>query len=171
MAVSKTKDTRFNIAAIALTESAANTQTSLAFAFPFSVMDKMALNICRIEYWLDGGQLNSTGDWVCAAISTGKPLASILDQTDPGLLDSHRIMRRDFGAAASGFLETVPFVKDFSNMPGGGILCAPSPLYAVVQSFGAAAANSAIIKLFYTYMQLSTDEYWELVESRRIISS
>lgn len=171
MAVSKTKDTRANVAAILVTESAANTQTSAQFNFPYSVMDKMALNICRIEYWLDASQLNSAGDWVCAALTTGKALVSIQDQTDPGLLDSHRIMRRDLGAAASGILEVVPFIKDFSMMPGGGLLVAPTPLYAMIQSFGAAAANAAWVKVFYTYMQLATDEYWELVESRRIITA
>lgn len=169
MATKKTQDQRANYACILVTESAANTLTFLKFNFPFSIMDKMALNICRIEYTVDASQLNSTADQVCVALTMGSTIANILVQSDPLLIDSHRIIRRDFGAAASGILEVTPFIKDFSTLPGGGLLVAPNPLCAAIQAAGAAAACSAYVKLFYTYRELETDEYWELVESRRVI--
>jgi len=50
MAKGAVKDTFANIAAVRVIESAANTQTSVKFDFPFSIMDKMALLISRIEY-------------------------------------------------------------------------------------------------------------------------
>lgn len=171
MAVKKT-DSAANYAALKVTESAANTQTSAKFAFPFSIQDKMALIVNRIEYWWQNqGDLNSSGDYSTAALTVGSAVVDITNQADPIIVDTARIIRLDYGAAASGALYNMPFIKDFSSLPGGGLLVAPAPLYAMIQSVGAAAALAVWIKLFYTSISLSADEYWELVESRRIISS
>lgn len=169
----KTKTDSFaNYAAVLLAESAANTQTSQKFAFPFSIMDKMALVLSRIEYWWNGlSYLNTADDRSVAAITTMATLVDITAQNDPGLVDSCRLIRTDFGTAASGMISYQPFIKDFANLPGGGILVAPNPLYLMIQSTGASAALSVYAKVFYTYMELNTDEYWQLVESRRIIST
>lgn len=172
MAVTKSKDKFANLAAVSVTEAVAGTQISVKFNFPFSVMDKTGLIINRIEYWPSGiHQLNSATDYIWLGLLAAAAIVSPLDQSDPVLVDSMRIIRNDLGAAASGELVDMPFIKDFSQLPGGGILVAPSPLYAAVVSSGAAGVTGGFIKLFYTYLTLSTDEYWELVESRRIITS
>jgi len=62
-------------------------------------------------------------------------------------------------------------IKDFSSLAGGGLLVAPAPLYGFVISAGAGGVMDAWVKLFYTYVELAADEYWQLVESRRIIST
>lgn len=171
MATKKT-DTFSNVAAISVTESAANTQTAAKFAFPFSIMDKMALVIQRIEYILGGlTQLNSSGDGLYVAISAAASLVDITNQADPLMIDSMRQVRLDLGAAASGMLLYHPFIKDYTNLAGGGLLVAPSPLYLIGQGVGLAGASTSWVRLYYTYMELGTDEYWQLVESRRIISS
>lgn len=170
--MAKSKDTYANLAAVYVEESAANTQTAAKFNFPFSIQDKVALLISRIEYWWVGlTNLNGTGDQTCVALATNASLTNITSQNDPMIVDNARVLRADLGTAASGVLETLPFIKDFANLPGGGILVAPAPLYAIVQSTGAAAVCGCWMKLFYTYKELATEEYWELVESRRIIST
>lgn len=172
MAVKKAKDTFANVAALLVTESAANTQTSAKFAFPFSIMDKMGLIIARVEYWFNVlSQFNSSGDGVYIGLSAAAAITSITSQNDPLLIDSCWISRVDLGTAASGVVYTTPLVKDFTDLPGGGLLVAPNPFYGIIQSSGAAGANAAWIKVFYTYMEMDTDEYWQLVESRRVISS
>lgn len=171
MAAKTTKDNRINLAAVTVTESAANTQTSKKFDFPFSIMDKMGLVINRIEYWVGLSELNGSTDQVIVGLTTASALVAIANQADPALVDSISVTRYDTGVAATGHFWKNPIIKDFSDLPGGGLLVAPSPLYAMIQQAGAAGAGSAWIKLFYTYIQLSTDEYWELVESRRIITS
>lgn len=171
MAKSQT-DKFANIAAIEVTETAAGTLSYAKFNFPYSVMDKMALLINRIEYLpLSISSLNSSTDNVIIGLIAATSLVSISNQADPALLDSMRLIRNDLGAAASGALLSFPYIKDFSAMPGGGILVAPSPLCACIQSTGAGGAMNAWVKFFYTAVSLSTDEYWELVESRRIISN
>jgi hypothetical protein len=167
-----TTDKFANIAAIQVTESAAGTITYAKFNFPYSIMDKMALLINRIEYLPQSiTALNSSGDSVLIGLIAASGITDLSNQADPVLLDSTRLVRNDLGAAATGTLHQFPFIKDFSSLPGGGILVAPSPLCAAIKSDGAATAMNAWIKFFYTAVSLSTDEYWELVESRRIISS
>ncbi len=161
-----------NIAAIQVTEAVAGTIAYARFNFPYSVMDKMALLINRIEYLpLSISNLNSSTDNVVIGLIAATAIVDINNQADPALLDSTRLIRNDLGAAATGTLLQFPFIKDFSSMPGGGILVAPSPLSAAIQSTGAAGVMNAWVKFFYTAVGLSTDEYWELVESRRIIST
>jgi hypothetical protein len=167
-----TTDKFANIAAIQVTEAVAGTTAYAKFNFPYSVMDKMALLISRIEYLpLSVSNLNSSTDNVIIGLIAASAIVDIGNQADPVLLDSTRLIRNDLGAAATGALLQFPFVKDFSSLPGGGILVAPSPLCATIQSNGAAGVMNAWVKFFYTAVSLSTDEYWELVESRRIIST
>lgn len=168
----KTTDTFANIAAVSVLESAANTQTVTKFDFPFSIMDKMALIINRIEYWSNIlSSLNSSGDGVYMGLLAAGNVKSLADQNDPLIVDNCAIFRNDFGTAASGFARDVPFIKDFSSLPGGGLLVAPNPLYAAIEGSGEGSASGCWVKLYYTYINLSTEEYWQLVESRRIISS
>lgn len=172
MAVGKKTDQFANIAAVEVTEAVAGTIAYAKFAFPFSIMDKMALLISRIEYWFGSlPSLNSGGDYVAAGIIAGNSILDPFNQADPLLIDSARILRLDYGTAASGEVVDQPRVKDFSRLPGGGILVAPNPLSAFVRAVNAGAAMSCWVKVFYTYMELGTEEYWQLVESRRVITT
>lgn len=168
----KTIDKYANVAAMTLTEAVAGTFISAKFTFPFSIMDKMALLISRLEYWPGGlNQLNSSGDYILGGLLAASSVVDMRVQSDPLVIDSFSFGRIDLGAAASGVFVNMPWIKDFSTLPGGGILVAPNPLYLGLLSSGAAGVTNLSIRLYYTYMELETDEYWQLVESRRIISS
>lgn len=172
MATKKAMDAYANYAAVMVTESAPSTLTTAKFAFPFSIMDKMALLISRIEYWIgDMGVLNSSGDSLVIGLAAASTLVVANNQADPTIIDSMSYNRFDIGTAASGLFFSNPFVKDFSDLPGGGLLVAPNPLYAFIKAGGTSTAANAWVKLFYTYMTLADADYWQLVESRRIISS
>ena len=173
MAGKSTIDSFANIAAVSVTEVTAGVLAYTKFNFPFSILDKIGLIISRIEYWptITLNLLNSTTDSFTMGLIAATSIVDIANQADPGILDTSRVMRIDFGTAASAIYVNNPWIKDFSALPGGGILTAPSPLSAAVQSSGAQGAMSAWIKLFYTYKELTTEEYWQLVESRRIITS
>jgi hypothetical protein len=161
-----------NIAAVTVAETAADTLTAAKFAFPFSIMDKMGLIISRIEYYFNTpSALNGTLDFTTLALIAGPSVVDITAQNDPLVIDSVALQRVDLGVAATGTFILKPYVKDLSQLPGGGILVAPNPLYGAVKGSGEAAAAGGWIKLFYTYIQMAADEYWQLVESRRIISN
>lgn len=172
MATKKVIDKFANIAAVSVTESAAGTATFTKFAFPFSIMDKMALLISRIEYSFGNiVQLNTSGDYIIAGLTVSNTLTDLSTQSDSQIIDSSKLLRQDIGTAASGQLYSLPVIKDFANLPGGGLLVAPNPLYAGIISSGAGGVTVAWLRMYYTYLELDTDEYWQLVESRRVISS
>jgi hypothetical protein len=165
-------DTYANVAAISVTETGANTLTFSKFAFPFSIMDKMALLIARVEYMPGSfGNMDGSKDNILMGLACAGSLADATNQADPLILDSGARMRIDTGVAASGFIYDTRIMHDFSTLPGGGLLVAPNPLYAFMKGTGNTAANNMWVRLFYTYMQLATDDYWQLVESRRVITS
>jgi len=167
-----TKDAYANIASVKVEETAAGTLTTAKFAFPFSIMDKMGLLIQRIEYFPAAlNQLNGNSDEVRMALLSKASVVDITAQNDSSVIDSCTLVRLDLGAAASGLLLSRPFTRDFTTLAGGGILVAPGALYAGIQSSGAGGAMSMWMRMFYTYMELPTDEYWQLVESRNVISS
>lgn len=164
-------DSRAQIAAIKATESAANTLTAFMFNFPFSIMDKMALNIHRIEYWPMHARLVGNGDSICGAIICGKTIADIYDQTDPIMVDSLLVERVDMGTPANAVVRSNPYVRNFADLPGGGLLVPPNPLGFAIKGSSLADPGIMWVRMHYTYMQLSTDEYWQLVEARRVISN
>jgi hypothetical protein len=165
-------DSFANIAAVKVTMSGTDTFTAVKFNFPFSIMDKMGLIISRIEYTINAiSALNSALDWVLTGLCVAAAVVDPLSQSDPNIVDNRILTRYDLGTAASGVLHEEPYIKDFAQLAGGGLLVAPNPLYGFLTSSGAGAALNGWVKLFYTYKELATDEYWQLVESRRIITS
>lgn len=168
----KKMDSFANIASVAVNEAVANAGGFTKFAFPFSIMDKMGLLIQRIEYTFGSlDSFNGVNDIEYMGLSVSGSLVDFSDQRDPLVVDNSHIRRLDLGAAATGLMLNLPIIKDFTNLTGGGLLVAPNPLYAYVKGVGLAGGGSGFVKVFYTYMELGTDEYWQLVESRRIISS
>jgi hypothetical protein len=163
-------DSRANVAAALVAEAVAGTTAYAIFNFPFSILDKMALNIHRVEYWPEVTLLDGDGDYIALALIAGRSISNILDQTDPRVIDSIAVERWDAGTAANALYNVRPYTRDFTGLPGGGILVAPNPLAIAIKGNSLAGPASAWVRIHYTYMTLTTDEYWQLVESRRIIS-
>lgn len=171
MATKNVKDTFANIAALRVVQDTANTAKYSAFNFPFSIMDKVGLLIHRVEYQLGAlDKFNASLDIAEMGISVSASITDPYDITDPAIVDYHVVQRIDIGTAASGFLWEAVKIKDFSRLPGGGLLVAPNPLYAFLHTGSASDVMSYRIRLYYTYMELAAEDYWQLVESRRIIS-
>lgn len=173
----KVIDSFANIATIDCLESAANTLTYKKLETGISTFEKVAWVIHRIDYnctSLDAAVFNANGDGLSCALMTGNQRSSILTTStfsDPTVIDVQFWFRRDLGAAASGNWVITPDMKDFSGMPGGGIIVPPIPIYGAIMGVGLVSAAQVIMRLYYTTKELSPDEYWQLVEARRIISA
>jgi len=177
MAAKATRDMFANIASIQCDESAANTLTFKKLETGMSIMDKVAWVISRVEYYinhLEAAYFNTDTDSLFMALTVSNTINTLISgriEYDPAVLHGIAIQRLDIGAAASGFLEVRPLVFDFSTLPGGGLIAPPNPLYLAVQGVGLATAETVWARLYYTNLELTTDQYWELIESRRIISA
>lgn len=160
-----------NQAVITCVETAANTITFKKLETGIAMFEKMAWVISQVEYFVGSyASFNTTGDYVNFGLATTDQLTS-LSLSNAAIFDFNSIQRLDIGAAASGELLVLPITKDFSSMPGGGIIVPPNPLYLGVMGSGMANAMTVLVKIYYINYQLKADEYWELVEARRIISS
>ena len=56
-------------------------------------------------------------------------------------------------------------------MPGGGIIVPADRLFIGIASGGAAAAQAASMRLYYTVMELAEVDYWQLIEARRVMTT
>jgi hypothetical protein len=174
MAVKGKNDQFANYAVISNTESAANTLTFKKLETGISLSEKVAWVVNRAEYFLSEAAIptlfNGTNDTLNFGLSVSSSF-TVITPAEATIIDFNTITRLDFGAAASGWMIQRPWVKDFSNLPGGGILVPPVPLYAYSMGTGLASASVMVTRLYYTLLQLSVDQYWELVETRRVLSS
>lgn len=161
-----------NLAVISVTESAANTLTFKKLETGIALFEKLAWIIHRVEYYLqlDLTQFAASLDEARFGLATTDQITTptVANQS---VLDRMIVRRLDMGTAATGVFVQVPFVKDFTNLPGGGLIVPPNPLYGWVQGAASPAAHAVDMRLFYTNYVLKPEEYWELVEARRIISS
>lgn len=162
-----------NIAAVKCVESAANTLTFKKFDTQTSVMSKIAWLINRIDIFIDvsATQWNANLDSVSMALTRSNLMTSLIDLTEGAILWNAFIQRTDIGTSATSWFLREPFVYDFSTLPGGGLLTPPTPLYAAVAGVSCTAANTMYMRLYYQPIEMQGEEFWQLVESVRIIGS
>jgi hypothetical protein len=162
-----------NYAIIDVTESGANTLTFKKLETGISLNEKVAWIINRLEYWLSAINVtvfDTNGDQLTfgLAVSNSFSTPAISEQS---IIDFNGISRRDNGTPATSDWYTRPQIKDFATLPGGGILVPPVPLYLWAKGTGLTAACQVTARMHYTLRKLAVDEYWELVEARRVLSS
>jgi hypothetical protein len=173
MAAKTVTDQFANLAIIGVVETGANTLTFKKLETGFSIMEKAAWVISRIEYTVQAplaAVFDGNGDHVDFGISLSNSW-SAPTPTEITILDANSIWRADYGAAATAIVSIAPFVKDFSNLPGGGLILPPNPLYGFVKGTGLVSAMAVTMRLYYTTLALAVDQFWELVEARRVLSS
>lgn len=154
----------------AVTESAANTLTFSQIQTNISVMQKIAWIISRIEWYLTPAQialLVDDADAYDLALVSSNKMAS-LSLSDPSVIDFIQI--RKFVSTAVGWQFYVPmWSRDFSQLPGGGLLIAPNPLYVAVKGTGLATVGGVSCRVYWSQLELKPDQYLELLDFYRIV--
>lgn len=166
------KDEFVNQAYLEVTESAPNTLTFSKLETGISIHEKVGWIICRIDYSmsLSIGNFAAELDQIAFGLSTSNAIvAATLAQS--AVIDFNSINRHDMGTAASGMFVTAPHQKDFSNLPGGGILVPPNPLFVWAKGTALTTEMNIQCRMFYTVKVLKLEDFWELVELRRMIGT
>jgi hypothetical protein len=177
MPTKASNDVFANYASITCTETAPNTLTYKKLETGISTFDKLAWIINRIDYDLRGilvAQFNGDGDEEYVAITAGNSLTTLMSgkmQTDPTVIHGLTMGRSDLGAAATGMFNIMPKTFNFADLPGGGIIIPPTSIFLAVQGSGLVAAATVYCRIYYTIRELKAEDYWELVEARRVISA
>jgi len=159
-----------NVAHIQVTESAANTLTYKKLETGISLFEKMAWVISRIEYYWLAFALADANDGLTVGITTSNNPSSLVPE-HVAVVDMTRFEMIYLGVPANALLLTAPVIRDFSELPGGGLIVPPNPIYLALEGLSQPAALVMDARIYYTAVQLKGYEFWELVESRRIISS
>lgn len=166
------KDVFVNQAFLQVIESAANTLTFTKLETGVSIHEKVGWVISRIDYSMDiaVGNFAAGADQVAFGICTSDAIVTATLSVS-AIIDFNVITRIDVGTAGSGWFLRQPFQKAFADLPGGGILIPPNPLYAWVKGTNLASAVTVKARMFYTVKELKLEDFWELVELRRMIGT
>jgi len=164
-----------NIAQISVTESAANTLTYKKLESGISTLEKIAWRVHMIAYEFIGALLSSifgtNADALDIALTASNAVTDLQDLSNPSILDHMFIRRIDLGTAASGHFYFQPVTKDFSALPGGGLLVPAAPLFLGAKGTGLEGAATARVRVYYSPEDLKADDFWQLLEMYRMISS
>ena len=162
----KTTDKYANVLYDSVTESAANTLTFESVDVGLNMFDKVGLLIHRIEYFKFHAYLNAGTDAIEFGLSSSNGWTSV-DASEPSIISFNLMRVNDHGTAGNAIIQENPLVRDFSDMPGGGILITPKPLYLFVE--GANLASPAIVqmRMYFTVIPMKPEEYFELLEARQ----
>lgn len=154
-------------------ESAANTLTFEKLESGISIYDHVGWVLSRVEWRLTGGTLalfNGTGDALSSALLMSDKPTSLVDD-DPAIYVKRAWTRLDFGTAANARIESTTWVDDYSNLPGGGLLVLPTPLYLGLQGSGLTGAATVYAKLFFKSIDMSNEDYFNLVQARQLLTN
>lgn len=170
----ETIDLYAQMAYMDVVESAANTLTfSSPLVTGINVFEKKAFKINRLEYIINQDAyslLINTDDNFYVSVVASNQITGI-GLNNQAVIDHIMVGATKFGTPATAEIIKQPIVKDLSTLPGGGILVIPSPIYLAVKGTSLASAVSGVgLRFYFTVMDLKPEEYWELLESRRLIT-
>jgi hypothetical protein len=163
------KDTYANMMEQVLTMSAANTLTFEEIDIGLTLFDKVGILINRLEYEPPPSVVTSIIDnddrWSVGLTADNNITG--LDYSTRALIDLTELMAFEAGTPATLQVMQFPLIRDYSTLPGGGLLIAPKPLYLGLQTAGFAAASAVTVRIYFTILKLTPADYFELLESRR----
>lgn len=152
-------------------ESVAGTLAFTEINTNTSVFDKQAFVLHRLEYYPRTEDINlmvSNADSIEYGLTASNNMTS-LDMSNPAVIDMHRIGCW-FSTAVGHEALTQPFSRDFTGLPGGGLIIAPRPLYLAIQGISLAAVVQVKLRAYFTILEMSAEEYLDLVDFYRIVS-
>ena len=159
-----------NIMSGSLTQSAVDTLTfSSRLEFGYSLSDNVGLVIHRIDYSFQQGFLKlllDDSDRVVFGLVTSDQISSLV-MYGSNVVDIGEVGLLKYGAAASGWLQELnPTAKhDYSDLPGGGLLVSPNPLFMAVHGVSIASVAVISYRIFYTAVTLNDRGFRELWET------
>ena len=152
------------------TESAAGVLTFSEIRTNVSIFEKVAWVIQRVEWYLNQatyGLMLDGSDHIEIAMVASSAIAS-LGLEMPAVIDLLDIQRVQ--ATNVGFnFQLMPIIRDFSNLPGGGLIIAPRPLFVAIEGISLATPASVECRFYFTQKVLKADEYLELIDFYRIV--
>lgn len=159
-----------NIVYTSVTESVANTLTFQQIQTGYGSLQKTGWIISRLEYYLTAADLNkiAAADDVLQIALTTSNLLTDLSLANASVIDLFQLEKLSATEVGFGFMPQ-PMARDFSDLPGGGRLVLPYPLYLAAKGTSLGSATSPAVRIFFTERELGPDEWMELAQSQRLL--
>ena len=165
------KDTYANKFYATVVESAANTLTFSEIKTNVNVFSKTAWVLHRLEYSWPRATMQlvvATVDAIEMALTSSDNLSD-LSLSSPGVIDKMEKSYTAYGTPANAMLVENPILRDFTQMPGKGLIIAPRPLFLAVLGADLTGPATVEVRGYFTVIDLKAEEYLELVDFYRIV--
>lgn len=169
--MAKAKEQFSQIGYLTVSESAAGTLTFAGLSVFSNVLGQKGMVIHRAEYFrlpAAIGLLIADDDRLEFGISGSNSMTDI-DLDDPEVYDYNLCIMEAYGTAANILEFQDPILKDWSNLPGGGLLVPADRLYMWIRGSSLASAASMSVRFWYTILDLSAQDYLELAQALRVL--
>lgn len=153
-----------NVAYADVSSSAIDTLTFEPIRFAVGIFQGVGLILHRILYYPSMGALRelvAATDALQMALTTSNRLTSIVDVSESAIIDRRSLA--GIGVAVDSI--ELPFISDFTGLPGGGKILPSNPFFAAVKTAGAAAPSRVYFQLDFTFVELADKDYIELIQS------
>lgn len=152
-----------NIASIGVTLTASNTVTFAELLTGISLGVGVGMLIDQIDYRPDVavlGEFTANSDNLVMCLTTAKGLTDLTDLEDRRIIHSHTNFKV-VDTAVGVVHHILPHVYQFFP----SIIVAAPRLYLGMDTTGLASAASGVLRVYFRYLELSTQEYLEIAES------
>ena len=168
MAAGRPTDKYSNVAAVAVTQAAANVQAYQELLTGISLGQGVGMVIDQIDYWPSSlfAEIVASTDGASIAWTVTTAAANLLSGS--AKTDSRVIHQTDLSPAAAGVAVnsiTHPIVSPLTYQFFPGLIVAAPRLYLSLQTTGFAAVATAQSRIYFRYLELSSQEYLELAEA------
>lgn len=170
MAKTGIKDQYSNKAYGTVTESAANTLTFSEIQTNVSIFEKVAWVIERLEWYISNASqalLSATEDLLSFALTASSSI-NALSLADPAVIDLMELGRRIATEVGFSWVH-MPIIRDFSNLPGGGLIVPPRPLFLAAKATSVATPSTAEMRFFFRQVEMTPADYLDLIDFYRIV--
>ena len=172
MAVSKSRGKDFSqIGYLKVTESGANTLTYAGLSVFSNVLGQKGMIINRAEYRVDTVELQKlvgAGDLIQFGLA-GDDSKTSISLKDPDVYDMNEVGYLAFGTPGAAALYEMPVVKDWTALPGGGLLVPADRLFAYVSGNSLATAVAFQVRFWFDIIDLNAQDYLELAQAMRVL--
>jgi hypothetical protein len=153
-----------------VTESAANTLTFSEIPTNVDIFSKQAWILHRLDWYIPAASRDlilANLDEIMVALTNSNKVSTITPD-NPSVIDLYKLGGH-FSTGVGYNYRDEPLIRDFTALPGGGLIIAPRPLFIAIQGVSLATAATGAVRGYFTQKVLSADEYLELVDFYKIV--
>ena len=145
-----TADKFANVAFADITQSAINTLGLEPVRFAVGIFQGVGLIIHRILYYPTSAtarQVVGATDNISFGLTTTDAITAIDDITQPSIIDRHTLL----GVGVNVEPVKIPFITDWTQLPGGGRILPANPIYLALDSGGLATVGRCSRRISRSY--------------------